>query len=182
MTDEDLGRQARTGDHDAFIELTHRHQHKVYRMAYRFAGTAEDADDLSQECFIRAYRKIAKYDHRRPFGPWLMKVCANQCINWSEGRARTVRRECSLTEESWPSEIEGAELTTEKNMDRTLILEAIQGLPPATRLLIVMRFTNGQTLREISEQTGIQLPTVAFRIAKAIQSLRETLVPEGKQL
>lgn len=179
MTDEELARKAQCGDGEAFVEIAHRHQHVVYRLAYRFAGTAEDADDLSQECMLRAYRQIRKYDRRRPFKPWLMRLCANVCLNWAKTRSRTASREEPLCDDLWIDGRESVEKATMKMLERQSVLEALAELPPETRLLIAMRFTLGQTLREISEQTGIKLPTVAFRITRAVEQLRQRLIPEG---
>lgn len=68
---------------------------------------------------------------------------------------------------------------TLRKIERQEMLQQLQSLPTQTRLLLVMRFVSGQTLREISEQTGVKLPTVAFRIYKAIKNLRTKLTPEG---
>ncbi len=151
----------------------------VYRVAYRFAGTAEDADELSQECFVRAYRQLARYDRRRPFKPWLMRVCSNVCLNWAKARSRRSAREEPLHEEHWTESGDNIETATLKNMERQAVMEALNSLSPDIRLLLVMRFISCQTFREISEQTGVKLPTVAWRVSKGIEKLRESLSAEG---
>lgn len=178
MTDEDLARKAKGGEGWAFVELAHRCQHVVYRIAYRFAGTAEDADDLCQDCFIRAYRQLGKYDHRRPFKPWLIRVCSNVCLNWAKSHRRERDKEEPLGETEYPNDAESLESTVVKKMERQAVLRALNEVSPDVRLLLVLRFVQGLTLREIAEQTGIKLPTVAFRIAKGIERLRERLRAE----
>src|SRR5208283_4278272 len=95
-SDQDLARRAQRRDPDAFVELVHRYQHSVYRLAYRFGGSADRADDLCQECLVRAYEQIGRYDLARPFLPWLMRVAYNVCINHSKGETKRRRRETAL--------------------------------------------------------------------------------------
>ncbi len=179
MTDEELARKAKGGDGQAFVELAHRCQHTVYRVAYRFSGSAEDADDLCQDCFIHAYRQIGKYDHRRPFKPWLMRVCSNVCLNWAKRRRKTHELEEPLAGRDFADGAESMETSTLKKLEKQSVLRALQAVPAEMRLLLVLRFVSGLTLREISEQTGVKLPTVAFRISKGIQKLRERLSREA---
>ena len=179
MNDEDLAQKAQGGNGDAFVEIAHRYQHLVYRLAYRFAGAVEDADDLSQECFLRAYQQIGRFDCRRPFKPWLMRLCSNVCLNWVKSRSARTSREEPLLEEAWIDPNEDVEVATMNKLEQQRVLHALDTLPPDIRLLLVMRFVSGQTLREISEQTGVKLPTVAFRICKGVDRLRESLSMEG---
>ncbi len=175
MTDEDLARKAQKGDAEAFMELAHRHQHPVYRLCYRFTGTAEDADDLAQECFIRAYRQMGKFDCRRPFTPWLMRLATNVCIN----DRKTVSRQRQM-EQPWHEQYEdlvsvNSEDEALQRLERKEILFALQKLRPEIRVPVILRLVMGHSFREISERTGVKLPTVAFRVTRGIEMLREVL-------
>src|SRR3972149_8161685 len=82
MTDDrDLDLKAVRGDHEAFGELVRRHQSGVYNAAYRMCGNRQDAEDASQEAFLRAYRAIGSLDPSRPPGPWFRKIAVNVSLN-----------------------------------------------------------------------------------------------------
>lgn len=184
MTDSELATRAKKGDHSAFVELAHRYQNPVYRLVYRFAGNAEDAADLGQDCLIRAYAQMHRYDPNRPFLPWLMRVSTNVCLN-----AKAVKTRRQRYEAPWDDELvdfafgeSGAdpEQQTMDSIQRQEVLQALDGLPDETRLLLVMRFVNGLSLREIAEATGCKLSTVAFRITRGVETLRTRLAPSAE--
>lgn len=182
MTDQDLARAARRGDADAFTELVHRHRHAVFRLAYRFAGTIEGAHDLCQDCLLRAYEQIHRFDPGRPFLPWLYRVCTNVCLNWraADGRRTPAAGFVSLEEIEVPTE-EG-DGVTDRIVRRRWILEGLAALEPKVRLAIVLRFVAGLSYREIAEATGAKLPTVAYRVASGLEKLRRLVDSEMEGL
>ncbi len=175
MSDEDLASKARKGDHNAFMELAHRYQHTVFRMSYRFTGTHEDAFDLSQSCLVRAFENLEKYDPHRPFKPWMLKLCSNTCLNWARVQRRTSEDALEL---DIPSD-DCVEEITFRRAESAAIMRAMQELAPDIRLIVVMRFVLGLTLREIAEHTSTKLPTVAFRLGRALDQLRGKLESQG---
>src|SRR5579862_3923959 len=90
LPDEVLARRAGDGHLEDFEELLRRYRSRVYRLCYRMAGNAEDAEDWAQECFVHVYRQLAHYNPRLPFAPWLLRVVSNRCINLA--KARQVRQ------------------------------------------------------------------------------------------
>lgn len=174
MTDEALARKAQRGDQQAFMDLAHRYQNVIYRIAYRFTGSTEDALDLSQSCLVRAYSNISRYDAGRPFKPWLMRLCANACLNWARQASRTRAAEAPIEDETVLA-TDDVEAVVLGSAERLAVAEAVRQLGPELRLPIIMRFTLGKTLREISEETGVKLPTVASRITRGIELLRSAL-------
>ncbi|MBI1756440.1 MAG: RNA polymerase sigma factor [Fimbriimonas ginsengisoli] len=179
MTDENLARRARGGDTEAYMELAHRHRHHVYRLAYRFAGTVEDAEDLSQQCLIRAFRQIGKFDPERPFGNWLLRLSTNVCLNWSDGRRRARTMETSLHNETPdPADFERQTLD---GMERKAVLAALEALSPDTRHLVILRFVLGYTFREIGEIRGMTLQSAAHRISRGLEELRAKLPEESRE-
>src|SRR5437870_13523605 len=88
LPDETLARRAAAGRLDCFEELLARYQDRVYRICYRGAGNAEDAEDWAQECFLRLYRQLGRYDPELPFAPWLLRVVTNVCIDLGRTRSR----------------------------------------------------------------------------------------------
>jgi RNA polymerase sigma-70 factor (ECF subfamily) len=175
MTDADLARRAQRGDKDAFLGLIHRYHMPLYKLAYRFAGSVERAEDLCQEILIRAYLQIGKFDAKRPFQPWLMRTASNVCLNWNDGERRRSDAEVSIQDDLILLAREDVHSEVLARMESRAVVESVADLPNDTRLLIVMRFSLGMTFREISEQTGIKLPTVAARICRGIELIREAL-------
>src|SRR5437879_13684667 len=92
-----LGRQAAGGDLDAFEELIHRLQRRVYGFAYQHLRDSEEAHDLAQEIFVKLYRNLARYDPARPFEPWFWKLAANTTINY---RRKRIPMPAELSDES----------------------------------------------------------------------------------
>src|SRR5437763_7712287 len=88
LPDELLARHATAGRLDEFEELLRRYRDRVYRICYRMAGNAEDAEDWAQECLVRAYRELRRYNPVMPFRPWLFRVVSNACINLAKTRSR----------------------------------------------------------------------------------------------
>lgn len=169
-----MARKAQRGDHQAFMDLAHRYQNVIYRLAYRFSGSAEDALDLSQACIVKAWTNIARYDAGRPFKPWLMRLCANQCITFArQSRARKLAA-IPLMEDAVEASVAFEAEIIDRD-ERRKCLEAVQDLAPDLRLAVVMRFSLGKSLREISEETGVKLPTIASRISRALELLRQCM-------
>ena len=84
LSDRDLIQRARRGDAEAFGELVTRHQTSVFNVCYRILHERAEAEDMTQETFIRAHERLGTFDDDRPFGPWLRRVAANVCLNHLE--------------------------------------------------------------------------------------------------
>src|SRR6266571_3506600 len=141
LPDELLARRAAAGHMDAFEELLRRYRNRVYRICYRMAGNAEDAEDWAQECLVRVYRQLGRYDPELPFSPWLLRVVANTCINLSKTRTRRQEKfELGLEEESEaislaPGPLQAALSGEEARQVRA----AVRLLPPRLRQAVVLR-------------------------------------------
>src|SRR5579871_2509351 len=88
LTDVAAVEQAQAGDADAFRILVERHSRPLFRMAYRMTGNAQDAEDVVQESFLRAYRQIARFDNRSSFGTWLYRIAVNYSLDLVRARKR----------------------------------------------------------------------------------------------
>ena len=92
--EKDLASRVLNGDLDAFGALIQEHQSSVFNVCYRILGNRQEAEDLTQEAFIRAYKKLSRYDPSRPFGPWMRTLAANLCYNHlRKGRLQRVSLE-----------------------------------------------------------------------------------------
>ncbi len=97
MTDDEQGEIERSlqGDHEAFEALVRRYQRMIYTLAYRMSGSAADAEDLTQETFIRPHQQLSAFRAEAKFSSWLYRIVVNHCLNW---RARATRRDQLHTE------------------------------------------------------------------------------------
>jgi RNA polymerase sigma-70 factor (ECF subfamily) len=188
IKDEELIAKALDGDSSAFESLVQRYQDTIYRLAYRMVGSHEDAQDLSQECFVRLYRVLPKYKQGLPFAPWLYRICTNLCINWLQRRSRRVPTQSMTGTEEWADQWDmpdlepGPEELVSTKEERLRVMEAVGELPLQLRLPLVLRFLLDLTFREISEILGLPLGTVATRVRRATEMLRKSMhASEGEQ-
>jgi RNA polymerase sigma-70 factor (ECF subfamily) len=175
--DELLACRAAAGRTDDFEELLRRYRSRVYRICYRMAGNAEDAEDWAQECLVRVYRQLGRYDPELPFAPWLMRVVANACINLAKTRSRRQSWvDLGLDEETErvapASDPAQAVLTGEEGRR---IRAAVVGLPPALRQAVVLRVLEELSFRELAEALGVPLQTAASRVRRALLQVRQKL-------
>jgi RNA polymerase sigma-70 factor (ECF subfamily) len=181
VPDAELVAKSLEGDNSAFEALVNRYKDTVYRLAYRMVGGHEDAEDLSQECFFRLYRVLAKYNPELPFAPWLYRICTNLCINWLQRRDRRVATQSMTGSEEWADQWDmpdvgpGPEQLVATKEQRARVLAAVGELPLHLRLPLVLRFLLDLTFREISEILGLPLGTVATRVRRATEMLRKSL-------
>jgi RNA polymerase sigma-70 factor (ECF subfamily) len=92
---------ARSGDSDAFRALVERHSRAVYKLAHRMTGSSQDAEDVVQETFLRAYRQLSRFESRANFGTWLHRIAVNCSIDLIRSRRRTTRRTSNTTQRPW---------------------------------------------------------------------------------
>jgi RNA polymerase sigma factor (sigma-70 family) len=179
LPDDELARRAAAGQLQCFEELLARYRDRVYRICTRSAGNAEDAADWAQECFVRAYRQLGRYDPSRPFAPWLLRVVANTCINLAKARERQQKR-LRLVDElpraaSEPDPLERVVAAEEER----LALRALDELSPPLRVAVVLRVMEDLSFRELAEILGVPLQTAATRVRRALEQVRRKLAQGG---
>jgi RNA polymerase sigma-70 factor (ECF subfamily) len=173
-----LVRAAAGGDEDAFAELVRRHQRRVFNLARALTGNEDEAEDLAQETFIRAFRGLARFRGDSAFTTWLYRITVNV---FRSGRSRK-----SLWSRLWSVEPErrhvgpadpspAADLEADL-VRRDLIDKALAEVPPDLRLAVTLRDIEGLEYREIAEVTGVPIGTVMSRIFRGRQRLRVALV------
>lgn len=184
LPDELLARNVAAGRVDDFEELLRRYRHRVYRICYGMAGNAEDAEDWAQECFVRAYQQLGRYNPDLPFAPWLLKVASNTCINLAKARTnRQERLEVGLDEErkdlSPCSDPVQATLAAEEARQ---VWGAVASLPPTLRQAVTLRVLEGLSYREMAETLGVPLQTASSRVRRALTHIRERLALRGNEV
>ena len=147
---------------DAAAELFSRHWRSAWRAAYVLSGRRELADDVAQDAFERAFAALARFDERRPFGPWLHRIVINRCLDLLRTERRMVAGDIELARIEWHDVASG---------DRDL-LEAIAELSLQRRVVIVLRYGLGYTPTAIAEVLDVPVGTVNSRLARALDDLR----------
>lgn len=170
MTDDDQGWVERSlqGDHEAFETLVRRYQRMIYALAYRMTGSATDAEDLTQETFIRAHEQLAGYRAEAKFSSWLYRIAVNQCLNW---RKRAARREQVLHEWQAQSDVQSAP-------DAALaqkVQDALLQLKPRQRAAIVLTVYDGLNHADAARVLGCSETTVSWRLFAARAKLKRLL-------
>jgi RNA polymerase sigma-70 factor (ECF subfamily) len=175
--DRDLVGRARRGDQEAFTQLIVQYQVPLYNMALRMVGRPEDAADIAQEAFLRAWEKIRTL-REAPFKSWLFQIAANLCYD----HFRRGRRVGVMPEEDQTSNVVGLGIATpdpqeraETNERSRLVRESIAALDHDMRIAIVLRDVNGMAYEEIAGILRVPLGTVKSRIARARAQVQERL-------
>ncbi len=184
LDDAELVRRCRGGDEAAFELLVHRHQAKIYRLAYALTHDPEEAKDLTQEAFIRAYQGLSGFRGTARFGTWLHRIVVNVSIDHHRRRSTLVQ--VSYDESPAGEDPPGVTVADpapgpDAPLDRKALAEglrdAIRTLPPEQRATVVLREVEGLSYREIAGVMGCSIGTVMSRLHYGRRRLRERLRP-----
>ena len=181
-----LVQRIQNGDADAFAVLMEEYQKKVYLLALRTVGNPQDAEDMTQEAFLRAYRSIHSFRGDSKLSVWLYRLTTNLCIDLlrSRGRKPTV----SLTVEDNDEDTQELDVTDERYdpeeiFQRRELQRAVQrglaALPEDYRVILVLRELEGLSYAEIGEVLGLEEGTVKSRLFRARKKLCEFLIKDG---
>ena len=163
--------RAQQGDRQAFGELVELHRPGVLNVVYRMCGDPALAEESAQEAFIRAWQNLRRYDARFAFRSWLYRIALNLATDVLRRRKETVALDDDLRTE----EAEGPEATVERNERAERVRQAVLGLPPASRSVLILREYEDMTYQEIAEALDIPLGTVMSRLNYARQQVRQNL-------
>ena len=183
MSEEQLIRRAQQGDNGAFEELLLLHQKRVYNLCLRMSANPDDALDLSQEAFLKAWKSLCQYQFEASFSTWLFRLTSNVCIDFLRRKKR--RQETSLTE-TYEDSDDGAEfsvpdaqplpeqqaITKETQLE---LAQAMARLAPDHREILQLRVIEGLAYEQIADILDIRVGTVKSRLARARLALRKIL-------
>lgn len=186
MTEQELVSRAKQGDQDAFSQLVEANQNRIYTLTLRMTGSPEDAADLAQEAFLRAWRSLPSFQGESNFSTWLYRLTSNLCIDFlrREKRRRAVAA-VSLDgeEDAPPAQVPDHRFTPEGELERRELRAAVsRGLARLSddhRQVLVLRELEGLSYTEIAGRLGLEEGTVKSRIARARMSLRNILLADG---
>jgi len=184
IPDRDLVRRCLEDDQGAYRLLLARYERPVYGLVRRMIPNDEDARDLAQEAFVRAFRNLDRFDPDRKFSSWLFRIAHNLCIDhYRRRKLDTVPlvRTSGGEEETWDlpdGESDPSREFSDRERSRRL-LALVESLPPLYRSVILFRHQQGLSYEEIAETMELPLGTIKARIHRAHRLLREKLLRQG---
>ena len=186
-TDEQLVALAAGGDTGAFNQLVVRWERPIFALAYRTLGREEDARDVCQEAFLRAFRAIKGFKRQAKFSSWLYRIALNLCRDWirKERRVTVVQASDDLESETRatldPRQDSVEEIVTRRDLGRA-VERVMATLPDEQRATIVLKEYHGLTFQEIADLQKCPLSTVKTRLYQGLGVLRQQLDRQGVRL
>lgn len=177
LDERPLVARARRGDRTAFDALVRGHFAGVYGVLFRLVGNHEDAEDLAQESFVRAYRSLRFFRGEGSFEAWLTRIAVHLARDHQRrrGRSPVVGLRVELVEPAAPRPGPQGELTRRELVQR--VGEAVASLPPNLRAALVLRVLEGRDYEEVARATGMRPGTVRTQVMKARRLLMRALKP-----
>ncbi len=184
-TDEELVHRSRAGDVDSFNQLILRWERPIYALAYRVIGREEDARDVCQDAFLRAYRALPGFKGEAKFSSWLYRITLNLCRDW-------IRRQRRAPVTQLPDEVDALEAAAAVEPSESIedlvarrelsavVEEARKLLPAEPRTAIILKEYHGMTFQEIADLQGCPLSTVKTRLYQGLSVLRRHLERHGQ--
>lgn len=179
-TDEELVARSVRGDAESFNQLVVRWERPIYALAYRVIGREEDARDVCQEAFLRAFRALGGFKGQAKFSSWLYRITLNLCRDWirRERRAPLVATPEGIDLIELAGEDEEAEpiedMVARHDLSRA-VAKAMARLPEEQRTAIILKEYHGLTFQEIADMQGCPLSTVKTRVYQGLTVLRRLL-------
>ncbi len=180
MSDEELVARSRGGDLDSFNQLVLRWERPIYALAYRVIGREEDARDVAQETFLRAFRALGGFKGQAKFSSWLYRITLNLCRDWIRRERRTPIAQApegvDLVELAGEAvgTVSIDELVSRKELGRA-VAKAMALLPDEQRTAIILKEYHGLTFQEIADLLDCPLSTVKTRLYQGLTVLRRHL-------
>jgi len=177
LSDIELIEQTLAGNQAAYADLVKRHQRFVFTLALRFAKNREDAEEIAQDCFIKAYRSLSAFQRQSKFSTWLYSIVYTTAMTFL--RKKRVDTD-SIDDENTYIQLENSsslhDVNSAENKSRSYYLnQAITQLMPDDAAIITLFYMGEQSLEEIGKTLGIETNTVKVKLFRARQRLKEKL-------
>ncbi len=155
----------------AYATLVNRYQDSVYNLAYRLCGNRTTAEDLAQETFIRAYKRLSQFRQDGVFRNWLLGICGHLARSFHRTRFRRQQREEAYIKET----VEHGGNASNTTPERLDVEAALMKLPTSLRVPIVLKYMEGLSLEEIAATLGLRLSAVKMRIQRGRRQMANAL-------
>ena len=179
-------RKVLQGDVNAFEKLVTEYEKAVYAIAQRMTGNAEDAADMTQETFIKAYNSLSSFRGDSKFSVWLYRIANNVCLDFLRSKNRRPTVSLSTEDDDGEEtqldiadESQSPELLLESSLTRDAVRRGLDSLPPDYKQILLLREIQGLSYEEIAAALGIESGTVKSRIFRARKRLCTFLIEDG---
>ena len=181
-TDDTIIENVLNGNTEAYRFLVERYQRQIFNLMYRYSRNDEDAADLTQEAFVKAFMKLKQYRSGNRFFSWLYSLAVNLARDWcrKKSRQQTVRHE--LNNHSMVID-RGASVQQEKleyDQEILLLQQALDRLPDETREIVLLRYRQEMPIKEVTAIFGLGESAVKMRLSRALQQLRNIMHEDGR--
>ena len=174
------------GDANAFETLVLEYEKNVYNIALRMTGNSEDAADMTQEAFIKAYNSLQSFRGDSKFSVWLYRIVSNVCLDFLRSKNRRPTVSLSVEDDDGEDaqldvadESQSPELLLDRKLTRESVRLGLDSLPPDYRQILLLREIQGLSYDEIAQALGLEVGTVKSRIFRAIKRLCNFLIDDG---
>ena len=179
--------RARAGDADAFRSLVERHSRYLFGVAHRLTGSAEDAEDVVQEAWLRAHRQLARFEARADLRTWLHRITVNCSIDCIRSRRHREDPHDPADLETGPLSEQGAtgqvlpDRLAESGQIQARVEQALGGLTALERAAFILRHMEGQSIEEVGSALGMRTSATKHSIFRAVRKMRQALQPFARQ-
>jgi RNA polymerase sigma factor (sigma-70 family) len=171
----ELVARAKRGDHAAYEALWREHERAAYRTAFLLVRSAADAEDVTQDAFVKAYRALGRFRTGSPFRPWLLRIVGNEARNHLRASGRRAFHQGRAAALEPAAAGAGADAALLRREERRRLLAALDALPEGERLAVAARYLAGLTDAEIGAALGVPRAAVKMRAWRGLQRLRREL-------
>lgn len=179
-------RRVQKGDVNAFEALVSAYEKNVYNLALRMMGNAQDAEDMAQEAFLKAYNSLPGFRGDSKFSVWLYRIVSNVCLDQLRKKSKRPTVSLSMEDEDGeetqldlPDTAQSPEEVLEKKLTREAVRRGLAQLPEDARQILLLREIQGLSYEEIGETLGLEPGTVKSRIFRARKRLCAFLLEDG---
>jgi RNA polymerase sigma-70 factor, ECF subfamily len=184
VTDAAVVAQVLAGDKDAFRLLVDRHSRSIFHVTFRMTGNQQDAEELVQETFLRAYKALARFELRSNFSTWLYRIAVNRTLDFLSVKKMQSKDTYQIVDEPDPEEGRQIQLSSDKPGPDRMVLSAemksrvaqsMSLLTPVERVAFTMRHMEGRSIDEIGETLKLNTSAAKNSIFRAVKKLRQQL-------
>jgi RNA polymerase sigma-70 factor (ECF subfamily) len=170
--------KARQGDDEAFAALVQQHSRRVFQLAFRMMRNEQDAEDIVQESFLRAYRQFGHFEARADFGTWLYRIAANCAVDLMRTRHHRLRHQFDQVDEALPhTEGHSPERIARSAETRRFVTQALGELTDLERAAFTLRHHEGRSIDEVCRTLDLGQSAAKHAIFRAVRKLRAALAP-----
>jgi RNA polymerase sigma-70 factor (ECF subfamily) len=190
VTDAAVVAQVLAGDRDAFRVLVERHSRSIFRVVYRMTGNQQDAEELVQETFLRAYKSLERFELRANFSTWVYRIAVNRTLDFLNARKTQMQNQDKASYQivdnpdaeagnqiQLPASTPGPDRLLLSVEMKSKIAGAMGLLTAAERVAFIMRHMEGRSIEEISQVLDLKVSAAKNSVFRAVQKLRQQLEP-----